>query len=89
METVSSVSPVKNSSSFSRMLQASSDFLLSQEKRADEQENFTFPQLTPSCILQETLHSLDSKVPLIPGLDEVLMLCTTKIGTKVRKFAWR
>ena len=47
-------------------------------------ENLSFPQLSPSMILQETLHSLDSKVPLIPGLDEVVMLCTTKIGTKVK-----
>lgn len=47
-------------------------------------ENFTFPQVSPSLLLEETPFSLDSKVPLIPALQDVMMLCTTKLGTEVK-----
>eukprot|EP00794_Sanderia_malayensis_P017068 gene17068-18788_t len=47
-----------------------------------QSEKFTFPQLSPALLSQETPFSLDSKVPLIPALDDIMVLCTTKLGTK-------
>ena len=49
----------------------------------DKCDTLDLPQLSPSLILKESIYSLDSKVPLIPGLDEFVKLRTTKVGTKV------
>ena len=47
-------------------------------------EPLTFPQVTPALLLRETAFSLDSKVPMVPGLDGVVRLRRTKLGMKVR-----
>lgn len=47
-------------------------------------EPLTFPQVTPSLLMRETAFSLDSKVPMVPGLDDVVRLRRTKLGVKVR-----
>ena len=44
---------------------------------------FTFPQINPSLALLETVSSLDRKVPYLHGPSNVVVLCTTKVGTKV------
>ena len=55
------------------------------DSRAHEKQGFTFPQVKPSMLLYETPASLDSKVPIVSGPTDVVLLCTTKIGTKVIK----
>ena len=50
----------------------------------DEERSFTFPQVSPSLLIYETPSSLDTKVPLIPAPSDVVVLCTTKLGTKVK-----
>lgn len=40
--------------------------------------------IRPSWILQESLWSLSSKFPLIPGSEKSLDFCTTLLGHKVR-----
>ena len=45
----------------------------------DKCDTLDLPQLSPSLILKESIYSLDSKVPLIPGLDEFVKLRTTKV----------
>ena len=46
-------------------------------------QKLTFPQLSPAMVFQETVQSLDSKVPFAQGKDELAFLHTTKAGTKV------
>lgn len=48
-----------------------------------EKQGFTFPQVKANLILYETPGSLDGKVPMVPGLSDMIDLATTKIGTKV------
>lgn len=47
-----------------------------------EKQGFTFPQVKANLILYETPGSLDGKVPMVPGLSDMIDLATTKIGTK-------
>lgn len=49
-----------------------------------EKHGFTFPQVKPSMVFYETPASLSRKVPVVPGPTDVIKLCTTKFGTKVR-----
>ena len=53
---------------------------------AHEKQGFTFPQVKPSLLFYEAPGSLDSKVPWVPGPNNVVVLATTKMGTKVSFF---
>ena len=49
-----------------------------------EKQGYTFPQVKPSLLMYETHQSLDSKIPMVPGPTDFIVLCTTRLGTKVR-----
>ena len=78
---MASLSPTKTDGSPVRRKLTLPDLLWSPE--GETVYSYTFPQLSPSMIVHETLNSLDTKVHLIPGLIGDVMLCTTEIGTKV------
>ena len=52
----------------------------------EDGETFTYPQVLPSLLLSEAPASLDAKIPVVPGPQDVVVLSTTKLGTKVRLF---
>ena len=47
-----------------------------------EHQGYTYPQVKSSLLTHETPHSLDCKIPMVPGATDFVVLSTTKLGTK-------